>query len=169
MTALVSAGMPLQRLAAPVFACAALLIAVWMLNREFVLPAFAADIARDRRDVIGIRTRNIDFARDDNKAILRAGAINLNENRLERVIIIEPKDQGSHIIQADAATYDPQRKTWLLEGGRRWSRCPRPNLLVRSSSAFGATVSEYPFTLTPQELILRQSAEWAGMLSLRAK
>ncbi|NLG44429.1 MAG: LptF/LptG family permease, partial [Phycisphaerae bacterium] len=74
MTALVSAGMPLQRLAAPVFACAALLIAVWMLNREFVLPAFAADIARDRGDVIGIRTRNIDFARDDNKAILRAGA-----------------------------------------------------------------------------------------------
>ncbi len=168
MTALVSAGMPLQRLAAPVFACAALLIAVWMLNREFVLPAFAADIARDRGDVIGIRTRNIDFARDDNKAILRAGAINLNEGRLERVVIIEPKDQGSHIIQADAATYDPRRKTWLLEGGRRVVEVPAAELT--GAEQFGIRrepVSEYPFTLTPQELILRQSAEWSGMLSLR--
>jgi lipopolysaccharide export LptBFGC system permease protein LptF len=168
MTALVSAGMPLQRLAAPVFVCAALLVSVWMVNREFILPAFAPDIARDRRDVIGLRTRNIDFARDDNEAILRAGAINVSEGRLEHVVIVEPKARGSHIIEADAATYDPQRKTWLLEGGRRIVESAAPE--DPGSLQFGirrAPVSEYPFTLTPQELLLRQSTEWSGMLSLR--
>ena len=139
MTPLVSSGMPLQRLAAPVFACAALLIAVWMLNREFVLPAFAADIARDRRDVIGIRTRNIDFARDDNKAILRAGAINLNENRLERVIIIEPKTRAATSSRPTRPRTIRSARPGCWRAGGGWSRCPRPNLLVRSSSAFGAS------------------------------
>jgi lipopolysaccharide export system permease protein len=168
MTALVSAGMPLQRLAVPVFACSLGLVAVWMVNREFLLPAFAPQIARDREDMIGARTRGIDFARDDNKAILRAGAINLPERRLERVVIIEPKAQGSYIIQADAATYDPQRRTWLLDGGRRILESGAPeDSSVLESGIRREPVGEYHFTLTPEELILRQSAEWSSMLSLR--
>jgi lipopolysaccharide export system permease protein len=168
MTALVSAGMPLQRLAVPVFVCCLGLVGVWMLNREFLLPSFAAKIARDREDVIGTRTRGIDFARDDHKAILRAGVINLAERRLERVVIVEPKTQGSYIIAADAATYDTQRQTWRLEGGRRILESGPPgDSGLLESGIRREPVAEYPFTLTPEELILRQSAEWSSMLSLR--
>lgn len=167
MTALVAAGMPLQRLLAPLLGCSVLLVALWMLNREYVLPAFASKIVRHHDDLTGLREAGISFARDDHDALLTARRIHLQPGRLEQVVIVEPPGRGGRVIQADAAVYDPQRRTWRLETGRR--------LLEGQSTPDGGPlrglerepVAEYPFTLTPAELVMRQTAEWAGMLSLR--
>ncbi len=167
MTSLVAAGVPLQRLAVPILLCAAVLVGLWMVNREFVLPNFAHMIARHRNDVVGTRARGIDFARDDNDAILTARSINLRAGRLENVVIVEPRSHGSYVIQADAAVHDPQRKTWRLDVGRRIVETAPTDA---ESGQFGVRyepVSEYAFTLSPEELVLRQSAQWAGLLSLR--
>jgi lipopolysaccharide export LptBFGC system permease protein LptF len=55
LTALVAAGMPLQRLAVPIAACSVLLVAAWMANRELLLPRLAHKIARKHDDVISQR------------------------------------------------------------------------------------------------------------------
>ena len=49
LTALVAAGMPLQRLAVPIVACSILLVGVWMANRELLLPKLAHKVARKTR------------------------------------------------------------------------------------------------------------------------
>jgi lipopolysaccharide export system permease protein len=167
MTALVAAGMPLQRIAVPILVCALGFVGVWTINREFVLPAYAHKIARHHDDLTGQRIAGISFARDDNDAILTARRINLPQQKLERVVIVEPAKAGGHIIQADEAIYDPARRTWRLEAGRRIVE-GRPE--DTSNLNFGierTEVTEYPYALSPEQLLLRQSSEWAGLLSLR--
>ena len=167
MTALVAAGMPLQRLAVPIMVCSVFLVGLWMVNREFVLPAFAHQIARSRDDVTGTSTTGINFARDDHDAILTANRIRLQQGRLEGVVIVEPQTHGMSVIQADAAIYDPRAKTWRLEAGRRIIEGGQIEPDGREVGLRREPISEYPFTLSPEELILRQSSQWAGMLSLR--
>lgn len=169
MTALVAAGVPLQRLAVPIMVCSVGIVAVWVVNREFVLPRYAHKIARRHDDITGVRTAGVYCARDDNNAILTARQVHLPQRRLDYVVIIEPDQHGrpAHAIQADYAVYDPHRKTWRLERGRRIIEAGATDDSGLSFGIQRETVSEYPFTLSPEELLLRQSSEWAGMLSLR--
>jgi lipopolysaccharide export LptBFGC system permease protein LptF len=168
MTALVAAGMPLQRLAVPLLGGAVLLSGLWIANRELVLPRYAAKIARHRDDITGTRTAGIEFARDDRNVILRARRVHLQEGRLDYVVLVEADAQGmpTSVIQADAAVYDPQRRTWRLEAGRRIDRS-HADAGALDEGITREPIQEYPFTLAPEELILRQSSGWAGMLSLR--
>lgn len=166
MTALVAAGVRLQRLAVPVLVCAAVLIALWVANREFILPRLAHKIARHHDDITGSRVAGISFARDDNNAVLTARRIHLPQQRLEYVVIVEPNERGGHGIQADAAVYDPVRKTWRLERGERIVEGGRGDD-DRVHGIIREPIREYPFLLSPEELLLRQSAQWANMLSLR--
>jgi lipopolysaccharide export system permease protein len=169
LTPLVAAGMPLQRLAIPIVACSVLLVAVWMANRELLLPRLAHKVARKHDDILGQRTRGVSCARDSNNAILNATSFYPRQARLEGLCIIEPDDQGRpcNLVQADAATYDEQRSVWRLERGVR--------ILMhdpRRAEGLGAPiereyVDEYPFTLTPDELVLRRDSQWADLLSLR--
>ena len=165
MTTLVAAGMPLQRLVVPILLSSGLFVSVWMVNREFVLPAFAHKIARQHDDLTGERTEGIWFARDGNDAILTARRIHLREGRLDYVKIVEPGDEGG-LIEADTAVYHANGHTWRLERGERilaQGGAPGEELrgIVRQP------VSEYPFDLSPEELLQQQSSQWAGMLSLR--
>jgi lipopolysaccharide export LptBFGC system permease protein LptF len=164
LTPLVAAGVPLQRLAVPILVTGAVLTGLWLANREFLLPEYAHKIARSRDDLVGTRERSVDFARDDNDAVLVARRISLNEGRLEGVVIHVPAAGGNFVIQADAAMYDPHAETWLLDVGR----------LIRESQAGGPRreivrepIAEFPFGLTPSELVLRESSRWAELLSLR--
>jgi len=167
MTPLVAAGMPLQRVAVPILVSSVLLVALCGINREFVLPAFAPKIARQRDDLTGQRQAGIALARDDHDAILTARRIHLPERRLDYVVIVEPESQGGHVVQADAAIYDPQRKTWRLEAGKRIVARRGPDGQSLQLGIAREPISEYAFTLAPEELLLRQSSQWAGMLSLR--
>ncbi len=169
LTTLVAAGMPLQRLAVPLVACSVLLVGVWMANRELLLPRLAHKIARKHDDVIAQRTSGVHCTRDNNNAILTAVSFQPREKRLERVFIIEPDAEGRprHLIEADYATYNYERKVWELERGTR-----RTMYEPLAGEGLGPPiepqyVDEYPFTLTPEELVLRRNSQWADLLSLK--
>lgn len=172
MTVLVAAGMRLQRLIIPLMLCAAVVIGLLAINRELVLPAFATKIARTRDDVIGTRSDGVYCVRDDHDAILTALRLHARSGVLGHVYIIEPDETGrpAHLIEADTATWIPDRQTWKLTGpggpGRRliMGGIGGPGLgeAIRSEP-----VAEYPFTLSPDQLVLRQGAEWAEFLSTR--
>jgi lipopolysaccharide export LptBFGC system permease protein LptF len=167
LTALVAAGMPLQRLVVPLVLCSIVLVALWMANRELLMPQLAHKIARNHDDIIVERTRGVPYARDDNNAILSAGKFHLHDNRLEDVYIIEPAERGRHLVSADVATYNAQRGVWLLERGKRvtmYDPIDRQGLGPPIQAQF---IDEYPFTLTPEELLLRRNSEWADLLSIR--
>lgn len=167
MTALASAGMPLTRLAVPIVVCSTGLIGLWVLNHEFVLPKIAPKIVRPRGVEDRQRTIGVECARDDRNSIVNAARLYPREGRMFGVTIIEPDEFGkpAALIEARSATYDPDRRTWLLEAGRR----------ITFGDPLGSDgqiriheqpLDEYRLLLDPDELVLRRSAEWADFLAL---
>jgi len=169
LTALVAAGVPLHRLAVPMLACSIGLILLWVVNREGIMPPLAPRIARTHDDIVGQRTHALPVARDENNVIVTALRLVPNEGRMERVFLVEPDQQGhpQNLIEADAAIWDPQARVWRLERGYRYVfvdplQPDRQGLIMRREA-----VDTYPLRLTPQELLLRRSSEWADYLSMR--
>lgn len=168
LTALVAAGVPLQRLLVPLLTCSVLLVAAWVTNRELILPRLAHKVARKHDDIVGRRTHGVQCARDARNAILTADLFDPRLGRLEGVSIIEP-DENHHpcnLIQADAAVYDPDRRVWLLERGIRIVMRELRGLEGFGSELQREYLREYNFTLSPEELVLRRDAQWADLLSL---
>lgn len=170
LTAIVAAGVPLQRLLAPLVVCGMLLIGVWFANRELVMPPIAAKLARTRSDVQGTRTVGVYCVRDDQRNIITALRLRPRDGVLGHVFIIEPDETGTpaHLIEADLAVYDAPRKTWKLDRGRRVVMAP-PDA---ATEGLGASiryepVEEFALGLTPEELVLRQASELSDLLSLQ--
>lgn len=176
LVALLAAGMPLPRLAAPILVGALLIVVAWFVNREFLIPAWAEKIARTKDDVIGQRVTGIHCARDNANNVLAARRFLPAQGRLESVKILtplvdvppspdsapatqpaEPHKQGE-LIFAYTAQWDESRRTWVLEQGLRYNAVSAP---------LGLPIAEYPFGLAPEQLVLRRDAQWADLLSLR--
>lgn len=169
LTALISAGVPLQRLIIPIIAVASSLYVVSMLNRELLIPANAEKIARSHDDVLGSSRSGVYCVRDNNNAALSAIEFNPVTGVMRYVFIIEPTKPGesSSIVEADAARYDPDRKVWRLDRGRRVSH-PDPGTPDALQGRVGITlIDEYPFRMTPEQLGLRRGGQWADLLSIR--
>lgn len=169
LTALVAAGVPLQRLAVPVLVAAAGLVAAWMANSELVVPRLAPRIAREHDDLADTRTIEVHCVRDDRNAILSAAELYAQRGLLRGVYIIVPDEQRrpAQLIRADAATYDARRRTWVLERGARLTMGP-----AFADEGLGAAIAwepvgEYPFGLAPAQILLRQSSQWAELMSIR--
>lgn len=168
LTALVASGTPLQRLIAPLVVCTLVLIGIWTLNRELLIPSWAHKIARTHDDAVGRQTTGVYCARDPSGNVLTALRSFPDGGRLENVLIFvpQPGDAPQTLIEADHAEYDAAARTWRLGRGRA----------IRLAGAFGAgtlqgeiryePISEFAFGLAPGDLLLRQSAEWADLLSL---
>lgn len=166
---LVAAGYPLQRLAVPVLGCSVLLAGLWLVNTELVMPRLAPQIARHYDDVGRARPVQVVCVRDDRKSILSATELIAAAGRLRQVHIIEPDADGrpTHVISADEAIWRPERQTWELVRGAR----------LQMGAAFEGgdlggplerePLAEYPFTLSPEQIRLRQSSQWAEMMSIR--
>ncbi|GMU84452.1 MAG: hypothetical protein AMXMBFR47_43210 [Planctomycetota bacterium] len=172
MVAMVAAGVRLHHFALPIIASACLLIAIWVVNREFVIPAFAEKIARTKEDVIGGRETGVACAFDDRNAILTASRFYPVEGRLGFVRIIAPDESGAprYLIEADAAEWDAARGTWRLERGRRYSNLAqesRPGVDTVGSVNAPVPIDEYAFGLTPEQVVLRRGSQWGDLLSIR--
>ena len=166
MTALIAAGMPLQRLAAPILVCSVVIVVAWEANKEFVIPRIAHKIARQRDDIAGTRTEGVYMVRDGKQAILTAQRLDPRRGILKRLQILVPSEAGRYdtVIDADGATYDADRQTWVLDRGRYLDM----DTPMDSPDAIRwQPIAEYPFARAPEELTLFQRSGWAEMLSLR--
>jgi lipopolysaccharide export LptBFGC system permease protein LptF len=169
LTAIAATGVPLQRLAAPVLGCSVVLVAAWMANSELVVPHFAQKIARQRSDLGATGTAEIKCVRDDNNAILVAKELTAPHGILKNVYIVEPArpDGTRRLIGADAARYDPQRQTWLLDRGVLQVVAAAPGTDSRlDGNIRWVPLDTYAFTLSPDEVRLRQSSQWADLTNV---
>ena len=163
MTALVAAGMPLQRLAIPIAWGVAFLLPVIMFNREYIIPSIAAKVARQRDDASGTHLRSVRCVRAVDGAVLTAPRLDVLAGRMEGVYFLLPPAADLHsqdLIQADAAQWDAQDRLWRLERGTKTR--------IAAGGDGGVDIQPIgvlPFTLAPEELLLRQSAEWSDLLS----
>lgn len=170
MTAVVASGTSLYRLAAPIVLAAFLMNALLVLDQEVLIPSIAPKLARSRDDVEGMRVYEVWFVRDGEQRLLSAQAFSVAEKKIRGLIILElqPDGQLGDVIRADKAIWNEEKHGWDLVSGKRLemlgdsvslATAERP---IRSKAEFF-----YATNLTPDELKLRQTAQWVQFLSVR--
>ncbi len=168
LTAILSSGTSLYRVAAPILLAGLSMNALWFIDQEFVIPRFAAKLARKHGDIEGRNTYAIWFMRDPsrNNALISASMFSPRAREMRQVIIIErnEEDELIGVIRADQARWDEETKRWLLKNGFH----VRPGALPGEGG--GPTgrqqVMEYVSSITPREMALQQSSQWTNFLSL---
>lgn len=169
LIACLASGTSLYRVAAPIIVGGVLTNGLWIIDQEMIIPRIAPKLARKPDDVEGLRTRALWFMKDRDNALLSANQYFPAEKTMFTMIVLERDSAGEMLglITAERATWAPDKHGWDLTRGTR-SR-PAVDLGAGFSSSepdIREPVDFYPSDLTPNDLVLRQGAQWINMLSL---
>lgn len=171
LTALLSSGISLHRIAAPIIAAGLLTNTLLVLDYELILPSVGAKLARNRDDVTGSRAYQVWFVKDGSHRLVSAQKFSPAEAAIRDMIVLETAEDASQgnrlqsIIRADKAHWDGPRRGWALTNGRRLTALEGSGGLYGHHALNKEFVDFYPCSLSPQDLQLRQSAAWLGFLS----
>jgi len=167
LTAVLSSGVSLYRVATPLLLAALAMNAVWFFDQEVIIPRIAHKLARKHADIEGKYSFAVWFQPDRDNALVSASMFSPRSQEMRGMIIMKRDEQGrmTEIIRADQARWDAERDLWHLENGY---------LMKFGSKATGSEtddlgrtpVNEYPSDLRPTELALLQATLWTSYLSL---
>jgi len=174
MTAILSSGVSLYRVARPVLIFGAVVTGLLVVDTEWLVPAVAHKLSRDHDDVAGKRAYEVLFLRDKGGALLSAGRFNPGSRDLERLLVLVRNEDGSVVQtwEADRATWEPPSSVrahggWRLDRGRLTTR------LAGTETGLGPREDQritypayYESDLSPEAIELRQSQGWLRFLSL---
>jgi len=167
--AMLASGTSMYRVAMPVLLAGVAMNGLWFVDQEIVVPAVAPKLARPPGDVEGRRVYGGWCLKDGSANLLSASKFYPGDRRLAKMMVLQRDESGAlaGVITADFAFYEADKKGWTLLGGRQMTR------LGENMDVFGPeqkvkaeTYDFYPSELTPDEIILRQSAQWMAYLSL---
>jgi len=170
MTALLSSGCSMYRIAAPVIVAGLFMNVLWIVDQEVVLPRVAYKLARPRDDVEGHRVYGVWCLKDGPSRLLSAVRFYPANRRLGRMMVIERNERGmlEGVITADLAEWDAGRGGWVLSRGMRIQRVAETmDLASPDEGVRREPLTFYRSELNPEEIVLRQSAQWMNFLSLR--
>jgi lipopolysaccharide export system permease protein len=168
LTALLAAGTSLYRVAAPVVVVGVLMNALWLVDQELIIPRIAHKLARTHDDVEGLRTFGVWFVPDRGGALLSAGRFYPKSRQMRRVIIMQRDEQGlaSRFLVADSAWWDPQQQAWALGRGVVLDRLAGGSAFEAAGQIRRQSAEVYASDLRPEDIMLRQAAQWTDFLSL---
>jgi lipopolysaccharide export system permease protein len=174
LTAILSSGVSLYRVAAPIIVFGLVTTAVSIIDTECLIPSFAHLLSRDHDDADGRRAYEVLFLHDRDGALLSAGAFHPTERDLRRLLVLKRDETGSIVktIEADRAIWEAPGPTlpegrWRLERGRQRIRSRRDDqTLGPRSNVQESAVRYYPSDLSPEAIQLRQAEGWIRYLSL---
>jgi lipopolysaccharide export LptBFGC system permease protein LptF len=174
LTALLSSGVSLYRVAVPVIAFGAATTGLLVLDTEWLIPAVAHKLARDHDDVDGRRAYEVLFLRDRGGALFSAGRFHPTTRDLQHLLILRRDSAGALVetIEADRASWEappspgaPGR--WHLVRGRARSRALAPESALGPKEGLREHYPEwYESDLSPEVIQLRQAEGWLKFLSL---
>lgn len=174
LTAILSSGVSLYRVAMPIIVFGGVSIGLLVLDTEVAIPSVAHKLARDHDDVDGLRTYEVLFLRDASDRLLSARRFDPGAKDLHGLLILERDDSGKLVatIEADRATWHPpdllrEQGHWALERGRRTARVTgRDDSMSPRGGIEVAYPNRFVTNLGPDEIQTRQSKGWLRFLSL---
>lgn len=172
LVAILAAGVPLLRVAAPIIIAAILLSSLVVVNQELIIPNMIPQLTRDH-DEVGRdhthRSRSINGIRDaQTNAWLRAARytppIDSQPATIEYLDVLERDADGQIVghLSADRAVWDPDKRCWILTNGRH-IRGLGQNQVISEPIA----VSELHSSIDPYVIALYRSMDVAELLSTR--
>jgi len=191
LTAVLAAGVSLHRVAMPIIAAAIGLNILQFVNREVVLPHYAAPLIRSQGEFAeeSIRGFRVPLLQDSSGKLIYARRYRPAEEVLENVVILTLDDQlrWTSRIQADQATWRPFSKDepgggadgeaksalskesgaavgeWILENGEE-------SMITKTGAARETQPTKVDAVATdidPTRLLLFRHQEFRQMLNLR--
>ncbi len=171
LTALLAAGVSLYRVAVPVVVLGVLMNVLWIADQELIIPKIAHKLAREQDDVQGKRTFGVWFIPDRNGALLSAHRFHPKTKQMRRMIVMYRDENGlaSQFITADSAYWDEEKQAWILGRGTIYERpgTGTEGDLLTGGQIRKQSIDIYYSDLRPEDIILRQAAQWTNFLSVR--
>ncbi len=169
LTAMVSSGMSMHRVAAPVVVVGCLLNVLTLLDQEFVIPRLAYKLTRSKSQVQyeAIRSFEVRYAVDSKGHLLSAAEFNASPSQpmLTGVTIMERQANGQaqRRITAEQAFWSDSYQRWELIGGY----AIRPVQTTAAAGRLdGAERVEFFYTdLSPQVLLAHREGLFPRLLS----
>ncbi|MEX0775861.1 MAG: LptF/LptG family permease [Phycisphaeraceae bacterium] len=168
LVAMVTCGVSMYRIAAPVLIIGGLLNALAIPLQEFVIPPLASKLARGKSQVKldVVETFRISYAPDGRGNLLSAAALDPEKRELQQTVILERSEQGQVLrrIEAQRAAWDADAGGWMLHDVR---------LLEPTGPTLGHTQVQgvanmlFVTALSPDVLLARRAAIYTRLLSMR--
>ena len=172
LTAMVSSGISMHRLAAPVVVMACLLNVITLFNQEVVIPNLAHKLTRSKSQLRydSAKTFQIRYAVDSSGHLLSAAQFDARQEQpmLTGVTILERDGQGRAIrrVTAEQAFWDESRQGWELVGG--FAIQPMGQGQGRLTGIEAREVTSQKFfdsDLSPQVLLTQRASIYPRLLS----
>ena len=165
LIAIMTSGVSLKRVIAPIVILALLLTGILIVDQELLIPPLADKIVRSQDDVADELTYDMWFISDENGSLFCSPQFRVAEEVIEKPIIITRIRQQDSlkwkitgIIQADSAKYNAKEKQWDLKNGSFQA-------VSRASTDQSRPVPSYPSDLKPKDIPVRRKSEHMDLLS----
>lgn len=171
LTAMLSSGMSLYRVAAPLVVMSLLMNGLWIIDQEVIIPSVADKLARPRDDAEGQRAYKVWFVPDGKAGLLSALDYSPATGQMRHMLLVRRTAEGAlkEVVTAEVADWDAEQGQWALTRGRVYPNMPsmtyEPGLQLSQIRPVGLDV--YQSGLDAKELMYRQSSQWTDFLSMR--
>ena len=168
LTALLAAGQPLLRVAAPIIIASVVLNALLIVDQEVVIPRLIPKLSRSHDEIHrGTKYFALAAIQDDNNALLYAarylppGAQGPARPTMIEVDVLERNERllTEAKITAKKAEWDARQNVWRLEGASRL------NHLLPDQRPLREDVTVWKTSITPQEIDLYRNTDFVELLS----
>ncbi|MFA5863634.1 MAG: LptF/LptG family permease [Phycisphaerae bacterium] len=169
LTAMLAGGISLYRVALPLIGAGLAFNALWVIDQELIIPRIADKLVLGHDEVSGKRSFSLWFLKDRNNALLSAMMYIPKQQRMEQLLTMERDEQGQIVakLSADTAEWNEQKQCWDLTRGVRYSRSVGESEFAVAGEMTRKPVQYYYSDWKPEELVIRQSANWTMFLSVR--
>ena len=168
--ALMSSGVSLKRVLAPIVMLSVLLTALLVIDQEFIIPPLGDKLVREKDAIPGQESYPVRFITDEKGSLIFARVFEVEGATLRNPSILTRREIPDSVametmgwISAEKAVYNYETKTWDLTKGR----------LIEKDSAEGVRqIESYSSDITPKQIPLRHQAEykmlmgWADLVAL---
>lgn len=168
LTALLAAGVPLLRVAAPIIIASVVLNALLIVDQELVIPAMVPKLSRSHGEMhTGSKHVAVQAIQDENNALLYAaryippGPQNRGVATMQDIDVLERNERfiTAAKISATKAEWDATLGGWRLEGAVRIAQLLPDQRPVREEPTLWRT------SITPQEIDLYRNTDFLELLS----
>ncbi len=168
LSAMLAAGVPLLRVAAPIILAAVVMNVLLILDQELLIPNIIPKLTRshDKLQTTETRSFRIEMIQDDRGALLTAsrytpaGAPDVPVMRELDIIERDKELLPVAHITADRADWDANLQAWKLTEGRRVT-----GLQPEMNRSRETPVAIYKSSITPDEIALWRSGDFVNLLS----
>lgn len=178
MTAVLAAGVPLLRVAAPIALSAVAMTFVVLINHELVIPRMIPQLLKEHDQAVQqtsetIRIEALRIGEPDDSpyaggsTLLYAGLFRPDAPQqpavMDAMTVLrrDAEDRPAELITADRATWDADTQQWRLVNGR-----VRTDLDPNQSFTNAALVANVDLNIDPESIELLQSKDYIELLPL---